>query len=226
MTFEQIPPGKYTDSQGVVRIWDGKEWLTPVDDSDPLNSPEMLASPEAPAAIETKPHRGRRWVVVAVAAVVVAILGTCSYFVISDRVDRQAAAAASASASAAAASQKADADKAASDAAQAATAATLAKDANDAALRSAEREDRAAQVKSLEKHVLKTAKQRVKSGYYSSKVIKSSCMAVTGSSIDDLDESSTTFSCMAVTSENKDGTYSGYEMSAVINWATGEMTWG
>src|SRR5699024_4454706 len=78
----------------------------------------------------------------------------------------------------------------------------------------------------FEKHVLKTAKERHRDGYYSEKILLASCMPVTGSSIEELDETSTSFSCMAVTKENKDDTYSGYTLDAVVNWNTGEMTWG
>lgn len=217
MTSNQLPPGEYTNAEGVTQYWDGNQWLIPVAKND---SPGRI-----PAAQRKSTPR---WVIVVSIALAVVICGTCAYFVIIDRSDRRAAAAASAAAiaadnteKAAAAEEKAEVELAAEKAADA----EAAKVTREEQEKVEEREYRTKQVKRLEKSVLKTAKERVNNGYYSSKILKSTCMAVTGSSIQDLAETSTSFSCLAVTKENKDGTYSGYELEAVINWTTGEMTW-
>ena len=157
------------------------------------------------------------------------LLGAGSYLVIMDQQDRQASAAAAADAERAVQESAAAAvaeTKAAEDAIEAERVATEKAETKQKAIDAGTRAERALQVKYLEVQVSKLAKERRTSGYYSEKILKATCMPVTGSSIEELGETSTTFSCIAVTKEKKDGTVSGYEMSGLINWNTGEMSWG
>ncbi|TQL62051.1 hypothetical protein [Rarobacter faecitabidus] len=217
MTSEQIPPGLYANADGVTRLWDGKEWLTPA----------VPAHGEGePAPIVARKRPPRRALALVAFVVVVVLCGTTAYIILSDRSDRRAIAAAAAvtEAERIAAAERVRVDEAQRVAEEERVAAAeVARKEEEATI---EKESRAKTVKQLEKHVLKTARKRVKDGYYSEKVRQASCMAVAGSSIEDLAQTSTTFSCLAVTSENEDGTNSGYELEAVINWSTGEMSWG
>ncbi|QIK83180.1 DUF2510 domain-containing protein [Sanguibacter sp. HDW7] len=211
MTNGSLPPGWYEDEQGASRYWDGTMWLRPAAPS---------GAPEGPPQ---KAPRGRRWLPLFVGlGVVLAAFGTGGYFVAADRADREAQAAASAEAL-----DRAEREAEATRLAAAEEAA--AKQCEESARAEAERlelENRREYVDQLEEHVLKTAKERHKDGLYSERVLSASCMPVTGSAIEALDETSTSFSCLAVTRENKDGTHSGYEIEGLINWNTGEMTWG
>ncbi|WP_166804501.1 hypothetical protein [Cryobacterium algoritolerans] len=49
--------------------------------------------------------------------------------------------------------------------------------------------------------------------------------AVGRGSTDDLTAITTTFTCMAINKENADGTSSGYQFSATMNWDDGSCTW-
>ena len=208
MNDPSLPAGWYTDSEGGRRYWDGSTWLQSVDGVDP-----SAPSPARPMNVR-KP-----WLWIGLASVAaVAIVGTCVYFVAVDRSDR----AAEAQAAEVAAQEVRDTEKAEAIAAEEAAEAERIQADSDAA----ELELRKSAVTELEASVLKTAGERVESGLYGEPVLRASCMPVTGSSIEELDETSTTFSCLAITVENADGTANGYSMEAVVNWSTGQMTWG
>lgn len=206
MSGTALPPGWYDDQDGKSRYWDGTSWLVP--STQGLSSP-----PDSPKEV------GPRWPMIAIISIVaVTVLGGGAYFVVMDQQDRRAAASA-----VELAEQEAEVvERAAEEERKATEAAASNLKAQEASEVGRRKED----VKTLENHVLKTAKERVTDGFYDEKVLDATCMPVTGSSIEELNEKSTTFSCMAVTKEKKGGTREGYTMSAVINWNTGEMTWG
>lgn len=210
MASTGLQPGWYINESGVSRYWNGSEWLT-------QSAPSMAATPEGHA-----PSRSRWPLIIIAATLVVAILGVGSYFIVTDLQDRKTEEAATVAADLAAQAKEEAEAKAETDAA--AKAKALAD--TEAAAKSAEVAAKKKNVEELEGHVLKTAEERHRVGAYSDKVLRVSCMPVTGSSIEQLDEISTTFSCLGVTKDNDDGTSSGYSISAVINWNTGEMTWG
>jgi hypothetical protein len=126
------------------------------------------------------------------------------------------------SSSASAASASASASSAAADASAAAAAATQkAKEAKDAAARS----ERKRVIKALEASIKKDAAKQVQNGVLDGPVLSASCTALGGGSTDDLTAHTGTFTCLAVTEHNSDGTDSGYAFSAVVNWDDESYTW-
>lgn len=212
MGSEQLPPGWYTTDDGESKYWDGTNWLRPAANDDSLNT-------------ENKKRRVRWPLTTSVVIIALAAIVTTAYFITTDQIERQTAQAleeAAAEADQIAAAQAAEAEAAAEAAQKEEDEARAAEEAKKAA----DIEERIGYVEKLEEHVFKTAEERKASGYYEEKILYATCMPVTGSAIEELDEISTSFSCLAVTKENDDRTVSGYEITAVINWNTGEMTWG
>jgi hypothetical protein len=104
---------------------------------------------------------------------------------------------------------------------KAADAARSAADAADAA----ERAVRAKSVTAVEASITTDAQDRVGKGALDGPILKSSCTPLGGGSTDDLTALTTTFSCIAISVENADGSASGYRFSATMNWDTGSYTW-
>lgn len=120
--------------------------------------------------------------------------------------------------------QAADAKKAkaAADAeTERAAAAARAKDAAD----TAERARRETSVAEIEASITKDAQGRVKDGSLDGPILKSSCTPLGGGSSDILTALTTTFTCIAISKENADGTASGYRFSATMDWDAGSYSW-
>lgn len=80
------------------------------------------------------------------------------------------------------------------------------------------------EVKQLEDAIKKMADQDVSDGVLDGPILSTQCSPANGSSEDD--DTSTEYSCIAVTKKNNDGTVSGYAFHGLINWDSGEMTYG
>jgi hypothetical protein len=88
-----------------------------------------------------------------------------------------------------------------------------------------ERSARADLVEALEEQVTKDAKEKVADDLLEGPILYSSCTATGGGSTDDLTALNGTFECMAVNTENADGTVSGYRYSGTAEWGTGSISW-
>ena len=128
-----------------------------------------------------------------------------------DHVRAQKAAAAKASAAAKAKAKAAAAAKAAADA--------------KAALDKAERTVRHQGIAELQRTITADARKDVANGVLTGPILSTSCTPLGGGSTDDLNAITTTFTCLAIQKINGDGTESGYNFSATMNWNSGEMTW-
>lgn len=133
------------------------------------------------------------------------------------RHDRAAEAAHAAADRKAAAEAKAKAD---------AKAAAAQKAAAERAADNAERRDRRQAVKEMERTIAKDARKDVASGLLDGPIFYTTCDPLGGGSTDDLTALTTTFSCLAVTKKNNDGTVSGYAYHATMNWSEGSYSWG
>ena len=123
----------------------------------------------------------------------------------------------------AAADRKAAAEaKAKEDAKAAAAQKAAAKRAAD----NAERRVRRQAVKEMERTIAKDARKDVASGLLDGPIFYTTCDPLGGGSTDDLTALTTTFSCLAVTKKNGDGTVSGYAYHATMNWSEGSYSWG
>jgi hypothetical protein len=90
----------------------------------------------------------------------------------------------------------------------------------------AERALRQSEVPGIEASVKAMAVKDVKDGVLDGHVLDSTCTAVGGGSTSALDGASTVFECFVGTKKNSDGTETGYDFNATMNWSTGEYTYG
>jgi hypothetical protein len=78
----------------------------------------------------------------------------------------------------------------------------------------------------LQKSVTKDATQKWNQGLLLNGPTQSTtCTPVSGGSSQNLSQSTGTYSCIAVYRTNNDGTQSGYDYTATINFATDDYTW-
>jgi len=89
----------------------------------------------------------------------------------------------------------------------------------------AERTARGELVTALEEQITKDAKEKVADDLLEGPIKYSSCTATGGGSTDDLTALTGTFECIAVNTENTDGTASGYRYAGTAEWGTGSITW-
>jgi hypothetical protein len=110
------------------------------------------------------------------------------------------------------------------DAAKAKADADLATAATKQAADDQTRTERKASVAQLEASILKDAKGMVKSQTLTGPIFSVSCTPLGGGSADDLTAVTGTFECIAVNKKNADGSSSGYQFAATINWNK-DYTW-
>jgi hypothetical protein len=89
----------------------------------------------------------------------------------------------------------------------------------------AERALRKATVTEVEASVKKMATDDVTKGVIDGPVLSASCSPVSGST-DTLTDRTTSFNCFVATKDNGDGTQTGYNFNATVNWDTGSYTYG
>lgn len=199
--------------------WDGEIWtgetrpmsppVAPTESASQPSTQEPAVSPGEPAT-----KRSRRPLYIASAAVLVALLagGIAAAVITKTNHDHQVAVA----------HDKAVAAKKEADAA-------AAKQAADAKTKQivddAERARRKDAVTGIEASVKKLAEVDVAKGALDGPVLSASCDPVSGST-DVLTDLTTTFNCFVATHDNGDGTSSGYNFNATINWTTGSYTYG
>ncbi|SDM69028.1 hypothetical protein SAMN05216368_10218 [Cryobacterium flavum] len=89
----------------------------------------------------------------------------------------------------------------------------------------AERAVRLSMVGEVEGSITTDAQKKVSEETLEGPILRSSCTPLGGGSTDDLTALTTTYSCIAISTENADGTASGYRFSATVNWNDGSYTW-
>lgn len=78
----------------------------------------------------------------------------------------------------------------------------------------------------LEQHVLKAAIDRDAVGRYQEAALYALCAPDAATPTQALAQTITAFSCLAVTTETGDHTVIGYTLPALIDWSTGDLSWG
>lgn len=201
------PAGWYPTPSGKQRYWDGIEWtdLPSPEDAAEAESEESAAA-VAPVARERRRPRWRTLVILGVILLALA-LGGVAWGVKSS--------ADAAVAHAAVVAKKHAAQVAAQNAAEAKAIAVA-----------AERAQREAKIPQIEDSVKALATKDVADGILDGPVLDSTCTAVGGGSTSALDGASTVFACFVGTVKNADGTETGYNFNATMNWSTGNYTYG
>lgn len=196
------PAGWYPTPDGRQRYWDGSRWTDlPWSEADAASA---AASKNRPTR---EPRSRKKLLLTVVIVIAVLLIGGGTWAGIS-------AANAAAAHSAAVAKEKA------------AKVAAAKKAKAKAAAVAAERARRAAQIPAIEASVKAMAIKDVADGVLDGHVLDSTCTAVGGGSTSALDGASTVFECFVGTKKNSDGTETGYDFNATMNWATGEYTYG
>ena len=80
-------------------------------------------------------------------------------------------------------------------------------------------------VQQIEDAVSTLATEHIKNGLISGKVLNTNCTPISGYSLENLQQSSTTFDCFVATKDNGDGTQTGYSYTAVSDWIAGSFTY-
>jgi hypothetical protein len=80
-------------------------------------------------------------------------------------------------------------------------------------------------VKSLQRSVTKDATESVNEGFLEGPILRTECTPVGGGNIDDTAQHTGRFDCLAVSTINGDGTMSGYQFSATVNYEDSSYTW-
>jgi Protein of unknown function (DUF2510) len=202
------PAGWYPTPAGQQRYWDGTKWTDlPWSDEDATAEIPSAAGTALTSGLVSAPRRRPKTLIVAGAIVVVLLLAGGGW-----------------------------AFKSSADAATAHTALVAKKHAaiveaqDEAAAKAAkiaaERATRKAQIPGIEASVKAMAVKDVADGVLDGPVLDSTCTPVGGGSTNALDSSSTVFLCFVGTVKNTDGTETGYDFNATMDWSTGEYTYG
>lgn len=93
------------------------------------------------------------------------------------------------------------------------------------AVEAEERAQREAAVAQIEDDVTAMAHEDAVQGYIDAPPLEVSCEPEAGGALD-LSEVTTNFVCFAATEDHGDGTASGYEYAATMDWTTGEYAFG
>ncbi len=230
---DSLPAGWYTDESGQRKYWTGTEWIAPLEQSEnqmqaPLASlpapQDPYATPSNVFASPTEPPAARKktGVIAGVLAAVLVLGGAGAWYAVDQNNKAEAAKIAQEKAEADKKAEEAAAKKKA-DAAAAALAAAEQAAADEAAELAAWEEDVAMAVDGLEELGMDLAADSRKEGLYIDKVLEVQCQAASGSTDDELGVSSTEYSCLAVTKKEDDGQSSGYGMTGLIDWNSGQM---
>jgi hypothetical protein len=205
------PAGWYPTLTGEQQYWDGEKWLAIPPPPVPTNSRTDLRTPRS------TPNRRLlvKWVLIVGAGVLLLGLvgGGLAW---KSAQDSHVAAVAAAAASEKAANQSREQQQ------REAAAASAAKASQD----DAERARRRAAVTEIESSVKTMAQKHASTGVIQGPVISVTCSPVAGGSTDDLTQQTTVFKCFVANKDNGDGTMSGYNYNATMNWSTGSFTYG
>lgn len=197
---QDVPAGWYPTPDGRQKYWDGTQWT---------NLPYEGVEPTNPSLEPQKKRGGKRTVlvVVLIGAVLALGVGATAWKVGSD-------------ATAAAELAEIEAEQDAAEQAEATAAAAQERDDK------AERATRASAIAGIEGSVKAMAEKHATDGAINGPIIDASCSPLGGGSTDDLTEQTTVFDCFVATQDNGDGTMSGYNYEATMNWSSGEYTYG
>ena len=80
-------------------------------------------------------------------------------------------------------------------------------------------------VQQIEESVATLASEHIEKGVISGQVLETNCTPISGYSLENLQQSSTTFDCFVSTKDNGDGTRTGYSYAAVMDWEAGSFTY-
>jgi len=186
---------------GQNRYWDGRSWL---DLPDPTGG--------------KRPGRSRTaWIVGGASALMLAVAVVAGVAIVGELQRQQTAAAEVESQAQAAEQAEAQAQEDAELAAQAASAAEAADEA--------ERASRETSVDEIELSIWTMAEGHATDGLLNEAPIDVSCSPV-GGSLDDLTALTTTFDCFVAVEDMGDGTMRGYHYNALMNWNSGQYTYG
>lgn len=209
--MSNLPPGWYLDQSGQNRYWTGTEWVVAA--STPVQS-------------TGKNKKMPKWLIAGGVAGVLAIFGAVGYTVWDDKVQEQARI----EAAEAAAQERITQERKAED--------KRVKDEKSAQEQQAEAERKIEEAAAFEREQLQEQLQSATEELEElglqlaaesakepgrEKVLRVSCMPVTGTDLASVGVLSTSFSCLAVTKENDDGSSSGYRQVGSVNWDVGEM---
>lgn len=242
----QLPAGWYTDESGARKYWTGTEWIVPdspasvvtnatadgESDQDDVTGLEVgsvgeettsfsnVPTPLVSSAVS--PRRSKKNAIIAgVLAGVLALGGGAWYLVDSNQ---------KAEAARIAAEEKAAEEKAAEEQEvleKEAEEARVRAEAEQAALKEAQRLEAVAEgEEGLKDLAMDYAKKGLKSGYVSEKVIRIDCQPVAGAGSNELGVTATTYSCLGITKDNKDGSSTGLPMEGQIDWMAGQYQIG
>jgi hypothetical protein len=205
------PAGWYPTLTGDQQYWDGEKWLE-------LPPPPVSANSSAGiSASNSTPNRRRLVKGLLIAGVGVLLLGLIGGGLVwKSAHDSHVAAAAAAAAAQKAANQSREQQQ------REAAAASAAKASQD----DAERASRRATVTEIEASVKTLAEKHASEGTIQGPIISVTCSPVAGGSTDDLTQQTTVFKCFVANKDNGDGTMSGYNYNATMNWSTGSFTYG
>lgn len=201
-------PGWYPGPDGVQRYWDGTTWLS-------------IPAPES--GRQGNSRRVRAWLVAGIASAVIVGLIIVGLMFKADR-DR---ALAEESARAEEAASIAAAEEAAS--IEAAEEAERVREEEERAERrqEQERDARRDSVDEIEASIVTMAEEHAASGLIDGPILEAICSPIAGGSLDDLAEQTTVFDCFVITTEpDENGSQSGYNYNATMNWTTSQYTYG
>lgn len=202
-----LAAGWYPDPENseVQRYWDGENWLDiPV--PPPGNS--VMQHPLS------KPQMSKRSKVLLGLGAAIMVLVAASGIGWKVIMDKQAA------------DLQAEEDQRIADEEQAEIEAEQDRIEAQALLDDAARQARKASIDGIQESVKTMAEGHIADGILTGPIIKVTCSPVGGGSTDDLDQSTTVFGCFVANQDNGDGTMSGYNYHATMNWDTGQYTYG
>ena len=81
-------------------------------------------------------------------------------------------------------------------------------------------------VPDLEASILEMVQEHLEKGSIEGEALSVYCTPVAGYSLDDISEVTTEFTCFAATKDNEDGSQAGYYYEALMNWETGQYSYG
>jgi hypothetical protein len=209
------PPGWYPTLTGGQQYWDGEKWL----DLPPPSASVVPSSGLGEAG--SAPKRRRVVKMVLLAGVGVLFLALIGGGIAAKNAHDSSVAAAAAEKAATQSREQQQRDDAAAAAASASRAAA-AKAAQD----NAEKASRRAAVAGIEASVKTMAENHAADGTIRGPIMSVTCSPVAGGSTDDLTAQTTAFACFVANKDNGDGTMSGYNYHATMNWSTGSYTYG
>lgn len=208
------PPGWYPTPDGDQRYWDGEKWLS-LPQPGSLGTADSATDSSREEQPSARTKTVKRWPkVVSWATAFVLVAGLAGAFVWKAHLDSVESAELEAEVERAEAEEKKAQEKA----------------EKEERKRQKERDDnvrkyRMEMIGDIEKSIETMAQSHAEEELIDGPVIDVFCDPIGGGSTDILTDQTTLFECFVATTENDDGSMSGYTYSATMNWNTGEYTY-